>query len=94
MTGATRMWLRFERKRRFWKRVRVQGPHECWPWQGSVAPDGSARYKGLPASVLAFELARGPVPAGARVERRCADPRCVNPDHLELAMHPGHSAGA
>ena len=94
MTGVAQLWLRYARNRRFWKHVRVEGPRDCWPWLGRVGPDGSANYQGLPAYVRAFELARGPVPAGAHVERRCADPRCDNPEHLELATQPGHSAGA
>jgi hypothetical protein len=84
MTGIWRLFGRFGANRRFWKCVDARGPGDCWPWTGPAGSDGLPRYDGMPAHVRAYELARGPIPPGARLSRRCADQRCVNPDHLEL----------
>lgn len=66
---------RFERDRRFWRRVDVGARDECWTWRG---PGDSG------ADVRAYELMRGPLPPGARLVHRCANPRCVNPDHMDV----------
>lgn len=81
---------RFERDRRFWRLVDVDGPQGCWAWKGDVDEAGEPRYAGRSARLHAYELARGPVSPTAHVERRCADRLCVNPDHLE----PVETAGA
>ncbi len=35
------------------------------------------------AARVYYAAARGPIPAGVRLRRRCDRPACVNPDHLE-----------
>jgi hypothetical protein len=72
-----RIW-NYERQRRFWRLVDVRGRDECWAWRGE------SLYRGRPAEVHAYELMRGPLPAGSQLRRRCPDVRCVNPDHMEL----------
>lgn len=68
----------------------------CWLWKGSLNGDGYARYSDTAMHRLAYELAKGPIPAGLTVDHEChnADPtckggacihrRCVNPSHLAL----------
>ena len=79
-----RLFARFAVNRRFWKQVDVGAPGECWNWQGPVGPDGVPAFDGRPAATRAYELARGPVPEGARLRQLCGNPMCVNPDHREL----------
>lgn len=62
----------------------------CWLWGASTDPNGygQARHPtaGRTARVhrLAYEAARGPIPAGLSVLHRCDNPPCCNPDHLFL----------
>jgi HNH endonuclease len=85
---AIRLYRRYVRKRRFWACVEVTTPDGCWPWKGAVDGAGQPCFDGRPARDLAYELARGPVPAGAAVAQRCGHARCMNPEHLELAHAP------
>ena len=84
MTRFGRAWRRFERDRRFWRLVAVDGPAACWAWSGPVDADGDPVYGGRPAWLHAYELARGPVPTATRIDRRCGHRLCVNPDHFGL----------
>jgi hypothetical protein len=83
VTNLALLFARYERRRRFWKNVRVDDAQACWPWEGRTGPDGYGRFKGRPAHEYAYELARGALPADGGLERSCGNPSCVNPDHLE-----------
>jgi hypothetical protein len=73
---------RYERRRRFWRNVRVGGPDDCWPWLGKTDAGGLALYRGRPACETAWELSvRQPAP-GASLQHRCGHAWCVNPRHL------------
>jgi hypothetical protein len=82
---------------RFWSKVRIGGPDECWPWTG--ANDGRHGYgrvrrssgRGcVAAHRMAWELTNGPIPEdtstyhGVCVLHRCDNPPCCNPTHLYL----------
>lgn len=78
---------------KFWARVDVRGPDECWLWTGGkkrlgygvVWPRGSSN---VGAHRLSWELAHGvPVTAGLFVCHSCDTPACVNPAHLWLGTH-------
>lgn len=65
---------------------------ECWPWLGSVAPNGYGcivwRVAGLQVRYtphrLALELFTGrAIPDGLEVDHVCCNPLCCNPSHLE-----------
>jgi hypothetical protein len=70
--------------------VKRGGPDECWPWTASTRGGGYGQIArgGLnngmfTAHRVAWELLRGPIPAGYVVDHLCKNPRCCNPNHLE-----------
>jgi integrase len=71
---------------RFEAKVDRSGEHHLWT--GARYADGSGLIKanGKPTTVrrVAWELARGPLPTGARVAGCPGDPACVRVDHLSL----------
>ncbi|MBT2466574.1 HNH endonuclease [Streptomyces sp. ISL-66] len=64
------------------------GPRGCWDWTAHIKPNGYAQIKvnGRPqyAHRVAYELARGPIPAGLVIDHLCRRRHCVNPDHLDV----------
>lgn len=80
---------------RFWPKVKVAGPDDCWDWQGARFPNGygylgQIRETGngpfvpsIRATHAALLVGRGElVPPGACVCHTCDRPICVNPQHL------------
>lgn len=73
------------------------GPEACWPWRGTLTPDGYGRLGkgGIAAHRLAYELMRQAIPDGLVIDHICHNDadcaggatcehrRCVNPDHLQ-----------
>ena len=78
---------------RFWDKVDVRGPDECWEWTASTSGGdycyGQLRVNGrLPkAHRLAWEIEYGPIPDGLYVLHKCDNPPCCNPAHLFLGTH-------
>lgn len=64
---------------------------ECLLWQGRLTYAGyghlnlQGRFIGVHR--VAYELAKGPIPAGLEIDHLCAVRHCVNPDHLEAVTH-------
>lgn len=76
---------------RFWAKVKVGHPSQCWEWQGGAGEKGYGRFKIAGRLVLShhvsWELANGPLPNasgyhGAVVRHICDNPACVNWRHL------------
>jgi len=69
--------------RRFWDKVRIGDPNECWPWTGAKDRAGRGRFtvkgKVRKAHDVASALYTG---QASTVEHRCGDPSCCNPRHL------------
>jgi hypothetical protein len=76
---------------RFWPRVDVRGPEECWPWTGAQIERGYGRFglngRSVPAYRFAYEDTVGPVPEGLELDHLCRNPTCCNPAHLEPVTH-------
>lgn len=74
---------------RFWEKVDVRGPDECWPWTAAVNEHGygvmheTGKRGGpaLKAHRYSAELAGMDI-VGRAVLHSCDNPPCVNPAHL------------
>lgn len=73
---------------RFWSRVAVGEPFECWPWEGPRYPNeygrSSWRSRQSGAHRFAYVLANRRHPGTLDVLHRCDNPPCCNPSHLVL----------
>jgi len=78
---------------RFWQKVEVRGPVECWRWRGALAGGygqiGAGGTHGLVmlAHRYAYEQAHGAIPEGLSLDHVCRNTWCVNPAHLEAVTH-------
>lgn len=72
---------------RFWRRVQVGAPDDCWPITGYIGKGGygSAQMDGrrTTAHRAAYVLTNGPVDDTLEIDHLCKNRRCCNPRHLE-----------
>lgn len=71
---------------RFWSKVELCGPYECWPWKAYCDRQGYGQYqfgtKREKAHRVAYEYMAGEIPEGMCVLHHCDNPSCVNFKHL------------
>lgn len=75
----------YKQTERFWKRVNLGLPEECWEWQGSRRTDGYGHFyvSGKHRAVHRFSFFIANLYWPPVVRHKCDNPKCVNPHHLE-----------
>uniref|UniRef100_A0A6M3KWD7 Putative homing endonuclease n=1 Tax=viral metagenome TaxID=1070528 RepID=A0A6M3KWD7_9ZZZZ len=87
---------------RFWKRVDIKTPNDCWLWKGptdrgyGVTCDGSNR---ISTHRMAWKLINGDIPKfvktrKALVRHKCGNRLCVNPNHLDIGNYSDNGKDA
>lgn len=73
---------------RFWSKIDVRGPNDCWPWKASCDRHGYGQFKAETGATpkrahrVAYALICGEIEAGSVLRHSCHTPACCNPRHL------------
>lgn len=77
-----------EREKKFWAKVEIRDPDQCWEWQACICETtGYGRFGVAPgvttgAHRVSYELANGPIGDKMHVLHSCDNRKCVKPHHL------------
>ena len=81
---------------RYWAKVDVRGPDECWPWLAGTNELGYGTFSVLNKSRLAthvaLQLDGRPRPADLIALHSCDNPPCQNPAHLRWGTNADNLA--
>lgn len=84
--------------KRFWSKVDVGDPDECWNWSAGTLDRGYGRFnihdRLWLAHRVAWVLTYGPIPEGLCVCHHCDNPGCCNPYHLFLGTQADNMTDA
>ena len=87
------------REARFWEKVQIGGPQDCWDWTASLTHSGRgygrfkvASYLTLHANRVAWTLHHRLEPGELIIRHACDRPQCCNPFHLEIGTHADNAA--
>ena len=69
---------------RFWSKVDVQNPEDCWPWRARKSRFGYGLFRDEKAHRISYNLLIGPIPDGLFCLHKCDRPSCCNPHHIFL----------
>lgn len=70
---------------RFWARIKIRKPHQCWEWQGSLRGDGYGQFyaHGKHRAVHRYAHFISTLEWPPVVRHKCDNRKCCNPHHLE-----------
>jgi len=83
---------------RFWSKVDVRGPDECWPWMAGKDAKGYGCFrvdgKMVKSHQVALWLITGEIIPPGKVTRHivCNNPPCCNAAHLKSGTHQDNSS--